>query len=45
MKCIVNMYCCLLFFEGVWVEMYNVLCNGKVIIIFSCGEDKWSKCI
>lgn len=43
MKCTVNMYCCPLSLEGAWVEMYNVLCNGKATIILSCGEDKWSK--
>ena len=43
LKCTVNVYCCGVSLEGAWVEMYNVLCNGKATIILSCGEDKWSR--
>ena len=43
LKCTVNVYCFPLSLEGPWVEMYNVLCNGKATIILSCGEDKGNK--
>lgn len=37
LKCTVKVLRCRVSLEGAWVEMYNVICNGKATIILSCG--------